>query len=465
MAMSAFKSAILIFILGSLPAPLRPAADELPRGQIIDRVVCAANTEQSYALYLPSRYTPDRASPIIFCFDPGARGRLPVELFRDAAERYGYILAASNNSRNGPAGLSSSAMQAMWNDTQSRLSIDPARAFAAGMSGGARVACGFAQSGSFLAGVIAFAAGFPGAQAPKKGGFIFFGAAGVDDFNYPELRRLDGDLEKLGMTKRIVSFAGGHGWPPAAVCIQAIEWLELQAMKAGKLTRNSAMIDGFFAKEEASIGASETAGVAGEVYLLTRAVANDFRGLKDISSLEGSAARLAASREVKKYLQEEKDMQATQNSREAEMLALWNQRYGTENSGTAIASAASLIEELNRQSKATSDSASRRIARRVLQGSYIHAIEESRSLLERKDYQGAAQMLELAIAIHTDRPQILFNLAAIYAKARDRRKTLEALRKAVEQGYRDAVAIESDDSFQFLRSDPAIKKILTQIRN
>jgi tetratricopeptide (TPR) repeat protein len=355
-------------------------------------------------------------------------------------------------------------MQSMWSDTQSRFSIDPGRVYAAGMSGGARVACGFAENGNFLTGVIAFAAGFPGAQAPKKGGFMFFGAAGVDDFNYPEVRQLDKDLEKLGMTKRIVGFDGGHGWPPAAVCTRAIAWLELQSMKAGKMPRDNAMINEFFATEEASIREAGTAGRAGEAYLLTSALADDFRGLKDISSLESSAARLAASREVKRYLQEEKELQATQNRRSAEIFALWNQRSASGDPPPAMASVSSLLEELDRQSKAASDSARRRIARRVLQGSYVRASEECRGLLEQKDYPGAARMLELAVAIHPDRPQILFNLAVIYAKARDRKKALEALRKAAERGFRDGAAVESEDSFQFIRADPAMKKILTQMQ-
>ena len=76
-------------------------AADLPAGEIIDRVTCAADPSQSYALFVPADYTPSRTWPVIFAFDPGGRGRTPVERYQAAAERYGYIVVGSNNSRNG----------------------------------------------------------------------------------------------------------------------------------------------------------------------------------------------------------------------------------------------------------------------------------------------------------------------------------------------------------------------------
>ena len=50
-------------------------AAELPRGTILDDVKCMADASQSYALYIPSNYSPDRAWSLILAFDPRARGR------------------------------------------------------------------------------------------------------------------------------------------------------------------------------------------------------------------------------------------------------------------------------------------------------------------------------------------------------------------------------------------------------
>ena len=48
----------------------------------------------------------------MYAFDPGARGKLPVELMKDAAERFGYIVVGSNNSRNGSWKIEAEAAEA-----------------------------------------------------------------------------------------------------------------------------------------------------------------------------------------------------------------------------------------------------------------------------------------------------------------------------------------------------------------
>ena len=63
-----------------------------------------------------------------------------MERFQEAAEKHGYLVAGSNNSRNGLFEPSLAAMDAMWRDTHSRFRIDARRRYAAGFSGGARVA-------------------------------------------------------------------------------------------------------------------------------------------------------------------------------------------------------------------------------------------------------------------------------------------------------------------------------------
>src|SRR5260370_24790545 len=95
-------------------------SEDFTKGQIIDEVKRAADASHTYALYLPSNYSPDRAWSVIFAFDPRARGRAPLEAYQPAAEEYGYIVAGSNNSKNGPWAVSLAAAQAMLADVGSR---------------------------------------------------------------------------------------------------------------------------------------------------------------------------------------------------------------------------------------------------------------------------------------------------------------------------------------------------------
>jgi len=53
--------------------------------------------------------------------------------------------------------------------------------------------------------------------------------------------------------------------------------------------------------------------------------------------------------------------------------------------------------------------------------------------------------------------------STFYAKAKDRKRAFDALKRASERGFRDAAALERNDFFDFLRADPSMKKILEEI--
>src|SRR5262245_35710523 len=163
---------------------------DVPVGQIVDSVSCAADPSQSYALFLPREYSPQREWPVIFAFDPGARGRMPVERYQAAADRFGYVVAGSNNSRNGSNDIGK-AVDAMTIDVMSRFAIDKRRVYVAGMSGGARVAFSVALGSSgHVAGVFASSAGYPDGTVRKTLPFPVFATAGTEDFNHLEMRQL-----------------------------------------------------------------------------------------------------------------------------------------------------------------------------------------------------------------------------------------------------------------------------------
>src|SRR5271170_7230519 len=181
---------ISISISISMIAQSAEAPARLVPGIVLPQVPCSADSTQSYALYLPSTYTLQKRWPIIYAFDPLARGKVPVNLYKDVAEKYGYIIAGSNNSRNFSASDSSKGATAIWQDTHLRLSVDERRTYTTGFSGGARmagqIALGCPQCQ--IAGVIAHGAGYPSNRKPSDTDRIpYFLAVGDRDFNWPEI--------------------------------------------------------------------------------------------------------------------------------------------------------------------------------------------------------------------------------------------------------------------------------------
>jgi hypothetical protein len=73
------------FGLAEPAPPAKPAAP--PRGVLVEKVACAGQPDQSYALYLPSSYTPDRRWPVLYAFDARANGKRVAELFQAASWR------------------------------------------------------------------------------------------------------------------------------------------------------------------------------------------------------------------------------------------------------------------------------------------------------------------------------------------------------------------------------------------
>jgi hypothetical protein len=342
-------------VIALLMAAAALRAADLPTGQIIDSVECALDAAQHYAVYLPSNYTPARQWSVILAFDPQARGRVALERYQQAAEKYGYIVAGSLNSRNGPWDVSLQAAKAMTADVKARFSIDPKRVYTAGMSGGARVAMKVAIESRQIAGVFASSAGFPDefiARVP----FAVFGSAGTDDFNHLEMYQLD---RRMTSAHRVLYFEGGHTWLPVELAMQAVEWMELQAMKSGLRPRDTALLDSWFAARVERIDAlKDNAETVRELLHLIA----DFEGLEDVSKFADRGKRLLKQQDVRDALSEESKNEDRELRVQAELFELRDRWYN----GASFAELKERVTALLAQSKAADDSEDRRIARRVL---------------------------------------------------------------------------------------------------
>jgi poly(3-hydroxybutyrate) depolymerase len=361
--------AALLVVAGAIS---NAGAQELARGVVIDDVKCAADASQSYALYLPSTYSPDRAWNLLLAFHPGARGRAMVEKYQAAAEQHGYIVAGSNNSRNGPWEPSMVSVRAMSADLGQRFSIDANRFYLTGLSGGARVALQVALfGGNNIAGVIASSAGYPDTKPRASVPFAIYSTAGIDDFNYIEMRMLD---RKLTSPHYLAVFNGGHTLPPDAVALDAIEWLELQAMQSGRRTRDDALVTRLYDKRHQRIAG---AGSPTETVHLLEAIAADFKGLRDVSPEAARAKELSRQPDVKKALSREK------SDDDAEMRTIgeiFDLEAGLRDENLRNGNLIRLRDKLTKYARTANtptESAERSLARRVLRNVTAGAAERA----------------------------------------------------------------------------------------
>jgi dienelactone hydrolase len=454
--------AAALALLGS--AGTARAAD-FARGVLIERVPVAANPEESYALYLPTTYSPDRPAPILYAFDPRARGRVPVERFQAAAERYGWVVAGSNASRNGIA--VGDIIGRLWGDTQARLAIDPRRVYTTGFSGGARIASGMGlASRDQVAGVVAFGAGLPsGGRVPKGVSVLFFGGAGLDDFNLPEMRQLAADLDAAAIPNRLETWDGGHEWAPADLCTLALEWLELGAMRNGARAKDAGLVEQWARRDEGRARQQESAGAAVEAARAFDSLAADFRGLRDTAAYAASAARLRGTRAYKDALKAQRDDDYRQSHLSGELGAAIRSLSGdADGPATARASLRSAIADLRRAADKPDGGREAHVARRVLGGAWVQALEASNALRATREYRRAADALAVAGEVRPLAAGQLYELARLRALSGDSRQALQALTRAVDGGFADASALQTEPDLERLRRSPEFAALLERAR-
>ena len=437
---------------GQVPAPVAPPANPEP-GKIVERVVCAKNLEQSYALYLPSNYSPDRAWSIVFVFDPGARGKIPVELMKEAAERYGFIAVASNNSRNGPWKMGFDAADAMVRDAQERFSVDLKRIYFAGFSGGARVASQLAQLCKCAAGVLLSGAGFSQGSPPSsETPFPVFSAVGILDFNYSEIIPLQEKLEQAGYAHWLRIFDGVHEWAPGEVMGEALVWFRIQAMRTNREPRDEDFIS---TELKTAVAAAEKYSANGDALAAWRQykqIAATYEGLTDVSAFRTKAEELSRGKSAQDALKRERNDSADQERLSNQILGALPTKENlkaprSEEQPNVMQDVRAL--RLRAETEKKPDRAI--VLKRALAGIFIGAIEAGNGALDKKDYRVAARYFSAAAEARPDSEWPLRRLAVAQALDKDRKAALETLHR-----------IKPADSTEFqnwLRTEPAFEQI------
>lgn len=264
----------VLLLVGSQP-------DQTARGALVEHISCPTDPTQTYTLYLPSTYQTTRKWPLLLVFDPGGRAARAAEVFREAAERFGWIVAASENSRNGPWEPTLRAVNAMWPALLGGYAVDERRVYAAGHSGGATVAWLLAQQTGQIAGVIVSGQPNPETEQSKAKTFAWFGMAGHTDFNLMEVKKIDEQLGRTASAHRMEFFDGGHQWPPSDLVARAFGWMEIVAMKEKRRPSDPELARTLLAEDLARARKLEDRSLLTEAWRSYSAIAAGYSGVLD----------------------------------------------------------------------------------------------------------------------------------------------------------------------------------------
>ena len=463
MRSAATSTAISLAAVLGLAAAASGVSPQLPTGQLIEGVQCEVDPSQTYTLYLPSSYSPEGRSPGLLIFDPRGRSVPAAEIFRDAAERYGWVILSSNDTRSdGPMEPNTRALNALWPEIHTRYAVDPKRIYAAGFSGGAMLGWALGRNAGGLAGVIGSGGRLERQVFDQEITFPCFGAAGDTDFNYSEMRRVHAQLERWGTPNRLEIFAGRHQWMPAELALAGVEWMELEAMKQGLRARDEELIERLYRADVAQASALESAGAPLAAQRRFAAVAATFDGLYDVDDPRRQAARLEASPEVAAARKLEKRWDDYEVSYRQIMGAAFSQLFGERPVSARELGADLRLSEL--QKRAGSSDYEGVVARRLLETLLTQtSFYLTRDFFARRAYHQAATVLTIASEIRPERPNVWYNLACALAHTGSKKKALAALEQAVDAGYANAEQMASDPDLESLHRDDGFQRLVARL--
>jgi dienelactone hydrolase len=450
--------AIMVFGVGGPAYPQTPAP-----GAVHASVAVKADPANSYALYLPTTYSAAKRWPLLLVFDPFARGEVSVKLFHEAAEKYGFIVVGSNNSRNFQD--PSAAIRLLWADVKERFTIDPRRIYTAGLSGGARVASSVALAcKGCVAAVIANGAGLPqGATTPGPEVADWFLVAGTTDFNYPELLHLKETLDTSNAASRFVVYDGPHNWMPKEFAERAMAWLQLRAMARGLTPVDKEFVGREFDGRLAEAQAAQKSGDVLAAVRDYREIVQDFNKFRDVKEQETLAKSLGESEEYHKAKKNEKailELQDEVAGKIGNFVAGIRERSDAYT--TFVAQMQSAVNEAYRAEKESSNAARKQAIERGLASAFSYAVETGQQAMLKKDYLSAKDMFQAGETILPDSAWASYLVAMAHAQLGEKKQAIQELKKAVEKGMTNQKLLE-DSAFDRIREDEGFKQVAAKI--
>lgn len=436
---------------------MRGALAILVAFSITENVISSRDATQSYTLVLPRDYSTDRKWPVLLVLDPRGRGTVAAGLFREAAEERGWILLSSNNTRSDTSwDVNTRALDAMLGELP-KYAVDPHRIYAAGFSGTASVAWMLVTSKQF-AGVInagqPYQDGLDGAHAS----FAVWSAAGLHDFNNLHVRHIDADVAQSGRPHQVEIFDGSHEWMPPALARAAIEWHDLQAMRADLRERDTAFVGRLYESEMDRAAKSKDELAALRRY---ESIARNFEGLRDTSESIRAAAALRQSPRVRALLRDAERADAYEKRELDAVLSRLRAVLGEE-TPPASAVRALRIGHIERDASESSyhGAASRRILETLFTQSAFYLPQR---FFASHEYDKAAIALAIATALKPDRANLQYDFARALARSGRKDDAITALERAIRLGLtRRDPRMEGD--FESLRAMPRFAEVLRGMR-
>ena len=208
--------------------------------------------ESAYSMYVPSGIDASRRYPLVIVFSPSGDSRGMIEVWKNTAEQYKWIVLASKEVRDGKE--VEPILRTLVDDVQKvclQLPVDKSKIVASGFSGGGMCSHIFSFLYPDIISAVIINTGMiqeayiQRRQYYPRGKYAVF-LASPKDFRYEEMKRDDRFLKTLGWKTKWIEFEDGHTIAPEQFYEQAAQWLDQELNNVRKPVRNTDKIRAFF---------------------------------------------------------------------------------------------------------------------------------------------------------------------------------------------------------------------------
>jgi|GEM_PF-968598 len=428
--------------------------DQLNDNPTIEPIVPAnvkpAEKRSGVSVYKPRQTAPSGGWPLIIFLDPHAQGSLPLSLYQDLAEEYGFLLIGSNEIMNGMPGKEIIAsFDKMLATAKIDFPVDQNRIYFMGFSGGARLGLAFAEAYPEIKAMVACGAGIQaGVQAPKPT-FSYLGMGGNEDFNMIEIINTDRTLKRQGFNRALVIFDGDHNWPPEPVALEAFQWFELVAMKDNAIAKDNAAIQTAKKWYLQKINSLKNAGRIFDSYEVAERAVSVLDGLADVSDLKQLGRNLRENPAYKEQLSSMvKSMQVEMGLQNSFMQAF---------AGKDMEWWTAELQKLNEEG---ANEWEQRMNKRLLAYLGIMSYMMSDRAVNEKDVEGSAKYLEIYRLLEPANPEHAYLEAKRRMMMNEKSRVIDYLKLAVVLGFNDKYRLFSEPAFSPLHNDPEFIALL-----
>ena len=250
---------------------------------------------------------------------------------------------------------------------------------------------------------------------------------------------------------------------PPALAREAVEWMELIAMRQGTRDRDQELIDKLYGADLERARELAADGQAVVTARRLREMEHTYKDLHDISKATESAERIEAGDEHRLQLKKAKRARGFEDNclerRNAELTLLRNSDVPPP---TAQLAGNLHIRDLTRFARESDEkglAAQRCLNSLYTSLSFYLPLDE----LLKQRYAQVAASYELSLMIRDDNPVVWYNLACVRAHLGQKNDAIKALTSALELGFKNSELMANDTDLDPLRNRDDFKALLATV--